>query len=121
MQLVGIGIDWISSERIRRFMKDHSPSFLERILTPSEKKKWRQSGRSSLQFSKFFVAKEAFFKALGGIWMGLEGFSGFDVKGVAGDRFQVESRDVEIKKGSRHEGVFLKNEQGVGAHVIVWA
>ncbi len=121
MQLVGVGIDWISFGRIRRLLKDHSRTFCQRILTPHEKRMWRKANFSPLQYSKFFVAKEAFFKAVGGIWMGLEGFSGLGVRGIGGDKFQVESRDVEIKQGSRHEGVFLKNEQGVGAHVIVWA
>ena len=121
MQLVGIGIDWISFGRIQRLLKDHSQSFCQRILTPDEKRKWRKTNFSPLQFSKFFVAKEAFFKAVGGIWMGLEGFRAFDVSWDTGAKFQVLSRNGKFKKGWLHEGVFLRNERGVGAHVIVWA
>ncbi len=120
MRLIGIGIDWISFERVGRLLKDHSRTVCERILTHGEKRKWRRADHSVLEFSKFFVAKEAFFKAFGGVWMGLEGFGDFEVQCLTGYKFQVTSRVFRAEKRNKSKGSFFRNEKGIGAHVILW-
>lgn len=78
MTLIGIGVDIVSLPRVARFLKDHSDR-LDRIFTVRERK--LLAGRRSRvePVARLLSAKEAIFKALGGSWMGIEGFRMIDV------------------------------------------
>ncbi|HXV27846.1 MAG TPA: 4'-phosphopantetheinyl transferase superfamily protein [bacterium] len=120
MRLLGIGIDWVSLKRVRRFLETHSATKCEGILTPSEKKTWRQNHYSVVQFSKFFAAKEAFFKSVSGAWMALEGFGRLEVHCLPGGMFHVNPLLSGKRRLQRMEGYFFESNHGVGAHVILW-
>ena len=72
--LRGVGVDLVSRHRVRQFLSRHRDYVRERFLTASERRSFKNL---SLQdFAEIFTAKEAFFKACGESWMGLEGFQG---------------------------------------------
>ena len=111
----GIGIDVVDLTRARRFLKDHPKSFF-RLLAPAEKKRWHAKKPNARDFAKMFAAKEAFFKALGGAWMGLEGFRRMEVSYSRQGRFKVQS----LPSGKLGEGRFFRAPNAVGAEVICW-
>jgi holo-[acyl-carrier protein] synthase len=63
--IVGLGIDLVEIERIRRIYARHQQRFLNRILTPAEKAYVMQHADPSARLSGRWAAKEAGLKALG--------------------------------------------------------
>ena len=118
MKVTGIGIDLVDISRIRRFLQDNRPS-IGRLFSESEKTSLKLKNISPLKFAQFFSAKEAFFKAAGGSWMGLEGFSNIEVKCLSRDRFKVSSFAGKQIEG-RAEGNFLRGRGWIGARLVLW-
>lgn len=123
--LRGVGIDLVSCSRIKQFLIRHGNYIRRRFLNPSERRSFK---RLTLQdFAELFTAKEAFFKACGEAWMGLEGFQGMRMKRRAGDFFEMEwrpSRDVRrehsFKTIYRGEGRFFRSGDLIGAQAMIW-
>ena len=63
MKILGIGVDIIKNDRIRKLIK--SNKFKSRIYTAREIKLSKKTKNKIAFFSKRFAAKEAFSKALG--------------------------------------------------------
>ena len=63
MKILGIGVDIIKNERIRKSIK--SNKFKNRIYSTKELKLSKKTKNKTAFFSKRFAAKEAFSKALG--------------------------------------------------------
>jgi holo-[acyl-carrier protein] synthase len=63
MKILGIGVDIIKNERIRKLIKNNK--FKNRIYSPKELKLSKKTKNKIAFFSKRFAAKEAFSKALG--------------------------------------------------------
>ena len=63
MKILGIGVDIIKNERIRKLIK--SNKFKSRIYSTKELKLSKKTKNKIAFFSKRFAAKEAFAKALG--------------------------------------------------------
>ena len=124
MRVLGLGIDLISLSRARQFLKENRPRAINRLLTHPEKRRLRNKSLTSLQFSKMFAAKEAFFKASGESWMGLEGFRSLEVKFLAHDKFQVRSLKPNRFATLKHReviGRFFHNGIFLGAQVILYS
>ena len=117
---MGVGIDLVDLSRSGRFLRTHRKRAYERLLTSKEKMEIGQKRISPLEFSKRFAAKEAFFKALGSSWMGLEGFGGIEVKCLSHDRFRVKSLASSAFPNAEGEGRFFRFQKWVGAQVILW-
>lgn len=117
--LRGIGVDLVSCARIRQFLSRHGDYVRKRFLNVSER---RSFGRLSLRdFAELFTAKEAFFKACGESWMGLEGFQGMRMKRGPGDHFEMEWRPARARKTVyRGEGHFFRSGDLVGAQAMIW-
>src|SRR5438874_124528 len=100
MRLRGIGIDLVSVPRMRRFLKEHGKKAV-RLLDPA------QSSRkvSAAHLARIFAAKEAFFKALGRSWMGMEGFKDIQVQGSPQGAFRVQC--PFLPKGAQVSGRFF--------------
>ena len=63
MKILGIGVDIIKNERIRKLIKNNK--FKSRIYSTKELKLSKKTKNKIAFFSKRFAAKEAFSKALG--------------------------------------------------------
>ena len=63
MKILGIGVDIINNERIRKLIKNNK--FKNRIYSTKELKLSKKTKNKIAFFSKRFAAKEAFSKALG--------------------------------------------------------
>ena len=114
-KLIGIGVDSVSWARIERFLSDHSPEFAERILSPSERKSFRSTSRRLRFFTRSLVAKEAYFKASGGFWLGGEaGFREIEIR-IKGERFRVRAPHRKV------DGHFFETPDGMGARAMIWA
>lgn len=117
--LRGIGVDLISRARIKQFLSRHGAYVRRRFLNVAER---RSFSRLSLRdFAELFTAKEAFFKACGESWMGLEGFQGMRMKRRSGDHFEMEWRPARGQKTIyRGEGHFFSSGDLLGAQAMIW-
>ncbi len=129
--LRGVGVDLVSRSRIKQFLSHHGEYVRERFLNPGERRSFKRL--SPQRFAELFAAKEAFFKACGEAWMGLEGFQGMRIKRRMGDRFEMEWRPFRksrrdpskssidgTEKVYRGEGHFFRSGDLVGAQAMIW-
>ena len=117
--LRGVGVDLVSRRRVKQFLVHHGDYVRERFLNASERRAFKQI--SLQEFAELFTAKEAFFKACGESWMGLEGFQGMRIKRRTGDHFEMEwkpARDPRLVY--RGEGHFFRSGDLVGAQAMIW-
>jgi len=63
--IVGIGTDVVSIERIEGVLERHGERFLNRILTPEERRRFDRTKAKAGHLAKRWAAKEAFSKAIG--------------------------------------------------------
>ena len=113
-ELIGIGVDSVAWDRMERFLADHSPEFVERLLSPVEQKSFRTSSNPLQFFARAFAAKEAFFKAFNHSWMGGgAGFRQIEIVMSEASKFQVAC-DYQT------DGEFFSTPDGIGAQVAVW-
>lgn len=61
----GIGIDVLRVKRIEAVYKRHGKRFVERLLHPLERKEFETQSRPAQYLAKSFAVKEAFVKAFG--------------------------------------------------------
>jgi phosphopantetheine--protein transferase-like protein len=116
----GIGIDVTAIDRAKAFLSKHKDRVVEKMLSQKEKKKYRLKKLTSLEFSRLFSAKEAYFKACGGTWMGVEGFSAIDIEVLSENVFKATSKTIRPPEGGRAEGIFFRTKQLMGAEVLIW-
>ncbi len=117
--LRGVGVDLVSRTRIKQFLSHHGEYVRKRFLNVSERRSF--DNLSLRGFAELFTAKEAFFKACGESWMGLEGFRGMRMKRCSGDHFEMEWRPARARKTVyRGEGHFFRCGDLVGAQAMIW-
>lgn len=117
--LRGVGVDLVSRGRVEQFLSRHGDYIRDRFLNASERRSFKRL--SPQGFAELFTAKEAFFKACGKSWMGLEGFQGMTLKRRSGDHFEMEWRPCHgQKKIYRGEGHFFRSGDLVGAQAMIW-
>lgn len=116
--LRGVGVDLVSRNRVKQFLSRHKDYVRDRFLNSSERRSFKRI--SPQAFAELFTAKEAFFKACGESWMGLEGFLGMRMKRRGGDHFEMEWRTGRDKKFYRGEGHFFRSGDLVGAQAMIW-
>ena len=92
MKILGIGVDIIQNNRIKKAIK--SRKFRDRIYTTNEIKFSISSKNKIGYFSKRFAAKEAFAKALG-----------------TGFRNNLNFKDIEIVNNKAGKPNYLKNKK----------
>ena len=117
-ELKGVGVDLVQLSRAEKFLKQNRSPSVMRLFSKPEIAALRGKKLTPRIFAKFFSAKEAFFKASGGAWMGIEGFSNIDVKCLSRDRFKV--RSFAGKKMKAAEGNFFRGRGWVGARLVLW-
>ena len=92
MKILGIGVDIIENQRIKNSLKDKK--FKNRIYSKSELKNSFIVKNKINYFSKRFVAKEAFAKALG-----------------TGFRIDLNFKDIEVINDKMGKPFFVKNNK----------
>jgi phosphopantetheine--protein transferase-like protein len=136
--LHGVGVDIVSRTRVKQFLARHREMISRRFLNSSERKRSKKIGLT--EFAELFTAKEAFFKACGEAWMGLEGFRGMRITERKGDRFKMQWKLARPKhrarlasrtknnqsaarsnKIYRGEGCFFRDGDIVGAQAMIWS
>ncbi len=63
--LIGVGVDLVSIERIKKVYDKHPRRFLRRILTVSEEDSFKEKGSTMAALAARYAAKEAALKAIG--------------------------------------------------------
>ena len=122
-KLQGIGIDILGKKRVDELFLKHSQSDFQRLFPQSEKSKvsLKHKKISQREFARQFVAKEAFFKALGGSWMGLEGFAAMELSYESDNQFTIQTLPSgKTEHSIRANGTFFDSKDWVGAQVILW-
>ena len=113
-EIIGVGVDSIAWTRVDRFLKDHPPEFTDRLFTKAEQNSFRLTSSKRRFFARSVAAKEAFFKASGGFWMGGEaGFREIEIAMDGDSAFHIPG-PFETK------GEFFETPEGVGARVMIW-
>lgn len=118
LSLKGVGIDILSTHRTNHLVKKRESFICKRMLTDKEVSVWRKSRFSAKHLTKLLTAKEAYFKALGGSWMGPDGFKSFQVTILDDVHFKVEHRGA--KSPLKGAGTFFCLGPRVGAQYLVW-
>lgn len=118
--LKGVGVDILSHDRARRFLKNHKQEVWQRCLTQNEKKYFPRKRFSVNHFSKLFTAKEAFFKSLNRSWMGFEGFSEIEITPRPNGRFKARALRPGKCESLTGEGCFFGDVRWTGAQVVRW-
>lgn len=72
--IVGVGVDIVDVERIRRLVTRHGDRFVRRVFTDEEAEYCRVCAHPEQRFATRFAAKEAVLKALGVGWQKGVGF-----------------------------------------------
>jgi len=103
--LRGVGVDLVSRNRVKQFLSRHGDYVRERFLNSAERRTFKHLSLQS--FAELFTAKEAFFKACGEAWMGLEGFQGMRMKRCEGDHFEMEWRTGRTRSSIAGKGIFF--------------
>ena len=121
LRIQGIGIDLVDKKRVQKLIQQNPRPAVRALFTKLETQKIKFT--SPRQFARLFAAKEAFFKAVGGVWLGLENFPKIKVHCFTKDCFQVESPIYKVspRHGVFAEGQFFECGTLVGAQVLVWS
>lgn len=119
-RLHGVGIDLLKLSRVKKFLKINGLKKTSTLLNPGELQQSRKAKNRILDFAKRFAAKEAYFKAWGGAWMGTRGFAALKVKLKSGAQFEVIPSDNYFPHFKPASGTFFRMDDFVGAQVIIW-
>ena len=92
MKILGIGVDVIQNNRIKKSIK--SSNFKKRIYSSKELKQSKLIKNKVAYFSKRFAAKEAFSKALG-----------------TGFRMNLNFKDIEVVNDKMGKPYYAKNKK----------
>jgi len=112
--IVGIGIDIIEVDRIRRLTVRHGERFLRRVFTDEEVDYCQRSAHPAQRFATRFAAKEATLKALGVGWQ--KGVTFRDVEvcvdGLGAPSVRLGGRALEISRERGVKTIFVSLSHG---------
>ena len=92
MKILGIGVDLIKNQRIKRLIKKND--FIKRTFSKNEIDHFKKYRNNDNYYSKRFAAKESFSKAFG-----------------TGIRNDLNFKDIEILNNRLGKPYFLKNKK----------
>tara|TARA_A100001234_G_scaffold158673_1_gene140098 strand:- start:188 stop:574 length:387 start_codon:yes stop_codon:yes gene_type:complete len=92
MKILGIGVDLIKNQRIKRLIKKNN--FIKRTFSKNEIDHFKKYRNNDNYYSKRFAAKESFSKAFG-----------------TGIRNDLNFKDIEILNNKLGKPYFLKNKK----------
>ena len=121
--IVGIGTDVVSIERIEGVLERHGERFLNRILTPEERRRFDRTKAKAGHLAKRWAAKEAFSKAIGtGIhapftWQSITVTR--DAMGAPGIEPSAEMSTYLKGRGVRRSHLSLTDDAGIAVAFVV--
>ena len=121
--IVGIGVDLVDLERIRRMIERYEDRFLDRILTAGEKAYCARHRDRTPPVAARFAAKEAVLKALGtGLDHGIRWCDVEVVRGTSGPpRIELHAAAAAHAKGMSidHVHISLTHDRGAAVAMVV--
>ena len=121
--IFGVGTDVVEIERIRKALERWGERFAERILSPSELKRFKSHRQPANYLAKRFAAKEAFTKALGTGIKAPANWHGVWVINQRSGKPELQFSDPLIELLSSHgitrSHVSLADERGVAVATVI--
>ena len=121
--IIGIGIDIVQLERIRKTIERYGNRFKNRIFT--EKEQLYCSGKNSSieSYAARFAVKEAAFKALGKGWDQCGGFRSVEVVSDEHNQprilFYGKAREFAINANVKKSFVSMTHDADISAAIVV--
>ena len=119
--IAGIGVDVVATERIRRMQEEHGERFLKRLFTQLERDYCATFSDPVPHLAARFAAKEAAYKALGGIgpirWKEMETRN--DERGKPSLHFYGETLSKADEAGVTCTNLSLAHDAGVAVAQVV--
>ena len=122
-QILGLGIDIVASDRVRRMLASYGDRFLKRLFTESEYLYCMSRKEQVPELAVRLAAKEACFKAIGGRrGMGL-GWRDFEVildsEGVPAIKLRDHADERAKSMGLNHVWLSLTHEDEWSVAVVI--
>ena len=121
--IVGIGLDIVETEQLRRLLSRQGDHFEERVFTPAERDACAARVDREQALAARFAAKEACLKALGTGWSEGLAFQQVEVvEGVGGApniKLSGQAADRARARGVRQLHVTLSHQPGVAAAAAI--
>ncbi len=119
--IIGIGIDIIEIERIRRSIEQYADTFLSKLFTENEIRYCKSKAYPTQHYAARFAAKEAFAKAISTGWTGDFEWKNVEVKNdaIGKPSFELYGKTAEVLEGC---SVFLSmshSDTSVIAFVVI--
>lgn len=121
--IIGLGFDFVLTERIESLMKKYDTRFLNRIYTPSEVEFSAKRKNQAEIYASFWAVKEAVMKALGtGNRQGVY-FREIEVCHHPGGKPYLKlyrkSQELATKLGADQIFVTMTHERGLAGAVVI--
>jgi holo-[acyl-carrier protein] synthase len=121
--IFGVGTDVVEIDRIRKALERWGERFAERILSPSELKRFKSHRQQANYLAKRFAAKEAFTKALGTGIKAPANWHGVWVANLPSGKPQLQFSEPLKKVLSSHaitgSHVSLADERGIAVATVI--
>jgi len=108
-RIVGVGVDIVEVDRVRRLIVRHGERFLRRVFTDQEVQYCQRAVHSAQRFATRFAAKEAVLKALGVGWQKGVSFREVEVRinKLGAPSVELGGRALEISRSLSVERLFI--------------
>jgi holo-[acyl-carrier protein] synthase len=122
-EIVGVGLDVVEVDRVRRLLADHPDRFLDRVFTAEEIRYCSPRRNAPECFAGRFALKEAVMKLLGTGWGEGVGFRDIEAvkrpSGAVDAELHGEARVCARKLGIARIHVSISHVKGLAAAVAV--
>ena len=124
MAVIGLGIDVVPVERVRKMIERHGDRILQRIFTPQERELAKDLAHQALHLAGRIAAKEATYKALstGGADLGI-GWLHLEVEKLPDGRPQMILHGPALDRfnalGANRCHISLSHDGGIAAAVVI--
>jgi len=107
--ILGIGVDIVQVDRLRKSIERYGERFLRRIFTEREVRYCLQCARPQERFATRFAAKEAVLKALGTGWQRGASFAEVEVRtdDLGAPAIVLKGKTLEISRGLGIERIHI--------------
>ena len=119
--LLGIGVDIISVQRIRDSIDEFGDGFVKKVLSVNEIEDCSGKSDFSASVSARIAAKEAFFKALGTGFTDQKSWSSIEIKADKNGKPRVKLLDSEFLISEEQIHVSLSHEKDAAVAVVLIA